>query len=73
VSGRFPASGSRGRGNPIHVEERRGTRRDRLARLAGRGREETTPVGLQLGVAGAFGLLVAVILAVSFVLWLVLR
>jgi hypothetical protein len=73
VSGRFPASGSRGCGTPIHVEERRGTRRDRLARLAGRGREETTPVALQLGVAGAVGLLVAATLAVSLVLWLVLR
>jgi hypothetical protein len=64
---------SRGRGNSIRMEERRGTRSDRLARLAGRGREETTPVALQLGVAGVAGLLVAVILAVSLVLWLLLR
>jgi hypothetical protein len=55
------------------VEERRGTRRDRFARVAGRGREETTPVVLQLGVIGAVGLLVALILAVALVLWLVLR
>lgn len=59
--------------NSIRMEERRGTRSDRLARLAGRGREETTPVALQLGVAGVVGLLVAVILAVSLVLWLLLR
>jgi 5'-deoxynucleotidase YfbR-like HD superfamily hydrolase len=55
------------------VEERRGTRRDRFARLAGRGREETTPVAAHLYVAAAVGLLVFAILAISLVLWLVLR
>jgi hypothetical protein len=54
------------------VEEPRGSRRDRFARRAGRGREETTPVVVHFGVLGAAGLLVAVILAVSLVLWAVL-
>jgi hypothetical protein len=55
------------------VEEPRGTRRDRFARLAGRGREETTPVVVHFGVLGVVTLLVAVILAVSLILWAVLR
>ena len=55
------------------VEEPRGSRRDRFARLAGRGREETTPVVVQLGVAGIVAVLVAVILAISLVLWAVMR
>jgi|1186.fasta_scaffold14539_3 hypothetical protein len=60
-------------GNPLRVEERRGTAPDRFARLTGRGREETTPVAAHMLVAGAVGILVVVILAISFVLWLVLR
>ena len=55
------------------MEEPRGSRRDRFARLAGRGREETTPVVVQLGVAGIVAVLVAVILAISLVLWAVMR
>ena len=55
------------------MEEPRGPRKDRLARLAGRGREETTPVVLQLGVIAVVGLLVAVVLAISLVLWVVIR
>jgi hypothetical protein len=55
------------------VEERRGSRKDRLARAAGRGREGSAPAALQLGVLGAVGLLVAVILLISLVLWLILR
>jgi hypothetical protein len=55
------------------VEERRGSEPDRLARTAGRGRGASTPLLLHFGVAGAVGLLVVVILAVSFVLWAVLR
>jgi hypothetical protein len=55
------------------VEERRGSRADRLVRLAGRGREETTPVVVQFAVLGAVGLLVALILVISLVLWLALR
>jgi len=54
------------------VEERRGTDTERAARLLGRGRENTTPVVLHLGVAAAVGVLVGAILLVAIVLWLVL-
>ena len=60
-------------GNGEAMEEPRGSRKDRLARLAGRGREETTPVAVHLGVVGAVALLVGVILVISMVLWAVLR
>lgn len=55
------------------VEERRGSRSDRLARLAGRGREDSTPAVVHFGVVGAVALLVGVILVISMVLWAVLR
>jgi uncharacterized membrane protein YhfC len=55
------------------MEERGGSRKDRFVRLAGRGREETSPVALGLGVIGVVGLLVGVILAISMVVWAVLR
>jgi len=55
------------------VEERRGSRKGRLARIAGRGREPSSPAALGLGVIGAVGLLVAVILVISMVLWAILR
>lgn len=55
------------------MEERRGSRKDRLARVAGRGREETTPVAIHVGVVAVVGALVAVILVVSMVLWAILR
>jgi hypothetical protein len=55
------------------VEERHGSRKDRFARAAGRGREGSAPAALQLGVLGAVGLLVVVILVVSLALWLILR
>jgi hypothetical protein len=55
------------------VEERRGSEQDQLARAAGRGREESTPLLLHFGVLGAVALLVGVILVVSMVLWAVLR
>ena len=55
------------------MEERKGSEPDRLSRAAGRGRDESAPWLLQLGVLGAVGLLVLVILAVSLVLWAVLR
>ena len=55
------------------MEERRGTRKDRFARVAGRGREGSAPAALQLGVIGAVALLVAVVLVVSLALWLILR
>jgi hypothetical protein len=55
------------------MEERRGTEKDRLARAAGRGREDSSPALLHFGVMGAVGLLVLVILVVSMVLWAILR
>jgi hypothetical protein len=55
------------------MEERRGSEKDRLARAAGRGREDSSPALLQFGVLGAVALLVLVILAVSMVLWVILR
>lgn len=55
------------------MEERQGTTKERAARLVGRGREETTPLALHVGVLAAVGLLVGAILLVAIVLWLVLR
>jgi|KBSSwiStaDraftv2_1062776.scaffolds.fasta_scaffold4072571_2 hypothetical protein len=55
------------------MEERRGSERDRLARAAGRGREDSSPALMQFGVLGAVAALVLVILVVSMVLWAVLR
>ena len=55
------------------MEERRGSEKDRLARAAGRGREESSPALMQFGVLGAVAALVLVILVVSMVLWAVLR
>jgi hypothetical protein len=55
------------------MEERRGTEKDRLARAAGRGREDSSPALLHFGVMAAVGLLVLVILVVSMVLWAILR
>jgi len=55
------------------MEERRGYEKDRLARAAGRGREDSSPALMQFGVLGAVAALVLVILVVSMVLWAVLR
>jgi hypothetical protein len=55
------------------VEERKGSEPDRLARAAGRGRHESAPWLLHAGVVGVVSLLVFVILAVSLVLWALLR
>jgi hypothetical protein len=55
------------------VEERRGSRLDRFARLVGRGHEETTPVVLHSAVLLVVGMVVGVVIAVSLVLWLTLR
>lgn len=55
------------------MEERRGSEPDKLARAAGRGREDGSPALLHFGVLGAVAFLVLVILAVSMVLWAVLR
>jgi hypothetical protein len=73
-----PCGGERGyaaadAGTPVLVEERRGSQKDRLARVAGRGREESAPVALHFGVMAAVGALVALILIVAMVLWAVLR
>jgi hypothetical protein len=61
------------RGNAVRAEERRGSEKDRLARAAGRGREDASPALLQFGVLGAVALLVLVILVVAMVLWAILR
>jgi hypothetical protein len=55
------------------MEERRASERDRLARAAGRGREDASPAFLQFGVLVAVAALVFVILVVAMVLWAVLR
>jgi hypothetical protein len=55
------------------MEERQGTRKDRLARVVGRGREDAAPVAIQFGVLGALGALVLVILVVALVLWVLIR
>ena len=55
------------------MEERGGDGRDQAARVAGRGREDATPVVLQLGVTAVVAALVAIILVVTIVLWIVLR
>jgi hypothetical protein len=55
------------------MEERRGSEKDRLARAAGRGREDSAPALLHFGVLGAVAALVLVILVVSMVLWAILR
>jgi hypothetical protein len=55
------------------VEERRGSRFDRFARLAGRGREETAPAVLGLAVIIPIALFVGLVAAIALVVWLVLR
>ena len=60
-------------GDPNPVEETRGSRLDRFARLLGRGREETTPVALHTAVLLIVGIFVGVVIAVALVIWLTLR
>jgi hypothetical protein len=55
------------------VEEPQGTRKDRLARVVGRGREDAAPVALHFGVVGAVAALVLVILVVAMVVWVLIR
>ena len=55
------------------MEERGGDEKSRLARVAGRGREDASPAVLQLGVAAAVGALVLVILVVALLLWVLIR
>jgi hypothetical protein len=55
------------------VEERRGSWLQRVVRVAGRGREETTPVVVHNMVLVVVALFVGMVIAVTLVLWLVLR
>jgi hypothetical protein len=55
------------------VEERRGSWLERLVRVAGRGREETTPVVLHNIVLLVVALFAGTLIAIALVLWLVLR
>jgi hypothetical protein len=64
---------SGGHGNRPHTEDVAGPAEIVSRASRGAGARETTPAVLQLGVVGAVGILVAVVLAVSFVLWLLLR
>lgn len=54
------------------MEERRGTRLDLLARLPGRGREETTPTVIGLAVIVPIAVLVAVLAGIAILLPLAL-
>ena len=56
----------------MSVEERGGDQRDRLAQVAGRGREDAAPAALQLGVVAAVVALVLVILVVALLLWVLI-
>ena len=55
------------------MEERRGSRIERLVRVAGRGREETTPVVAHNLVFFVVALFAGTLIAIALVLWLVLR
>jgi hypothetical protein len=55
------------------MEERRGSRLDRLARLAGRGREDTAPVAIGLAVIVPIAVFVGLLTAVAIAIWLLLR
>lgn len=54
------------------MEERRGSRIDRLARVAGRGREETAPAVIGIAVIVPIAVLVAFVRAIALLIWLVL-
>jgi len=60
-------------GNDPPVEERRGSWLERMARVAGRGREETTPLAVQNIVLIVLALFVGAVIAITLVLWLALR
>ena len=55
------------------MEERRGSWVERLVRVAGRGREETTPVVLHNFVLLVVAVFVGVLIAITLGLWLLLR
>ena len=60
-------------GTSRSVEERRGSRIERIVRVAGRGREETTPVVVHNLVFLVVALFAGALIAIALVLWLVLR
>jgi hypothetical protein len=55
------------------VEERRGSRLERMLRAAGRGREETTPLFVHNIVLLVLAIFVGTLIAITLVLWIVLR
>ena len=55
------------------MEERRGSRLERLARVAGRACAETAPAVIGLAVIVPSAVLVAVVTAIAPLIWLVLR
>jgi hypothetical protein len=55
------------------VEERRGSRLDRLARVAGRGREQTAPAVIGIAVIVPIAVSVAVVTGIALLIWLVPR
>ena len=55
------------------MEERGGSWLEQMTRVAGRGREETTPVLLHNLVLLVLALFVGTVIAITIVLWLVLR
>lgn len=55
------------------MEERRGTRFDRLIRLAGRGREASAPAAIGLVASVPIVLFVSLVTAIRLVVWLALR
>ena len=55
------------------MEERRGSWLDRMTRVAGRGREETTPVVVHNMVFVVLAIFVGALIAIALILWLALR
>lgn len=55
------------------MEERGGSRLDRLARVAGRGREQTAPAVIGIAVIVPIAVLVAVVTGIALLIWLVVR
>ena len=54
------------------MEERRGSRLERLARVAGRGCAETAPAVIGIAVIVPIAVLVAFVRAIALLIWLVL-
>lgn len=55
------------------MEERRGTWLQRIVRVAGRGREETSPIVLHNLVLLVVALFAGTLIAIVLLIWLVLR